>query len=320
MMLYLFGGCLQSEVKTIVSLRSISFNYPKWKKDIRSEGALYRNSKLYLYSQYADVYPLLPQQADISVTEANLLKAAAKFPPLDKHLRSLAKDKYKAFSLKEMDSYFGKVLSSKDIKSFTNSFVYEKMRFLTSYGHDLPDLAATLLAAAYFSFLKQYPHFENYAHLFKLAKHTIHNAGINIIKAETSPGRNRLVQSKDGTYSSLVSTLSENGLSYDFAENPSSLIQTSYLVTGLDGAVQSEWEKHFSLRQLIKSPKLTDLHRQYLKLMINERDPNFVTSTGETQDSLYERDFDQYRSEVESYLGVPAEMTNNFLSSLKKHL
>jgi hypothetical protein len=215
-----------------------------------------------------------------------------------------------------MDKFYAKALTSQEIVGYAERFVYTKLRFLAqSYGFSMKELHRHVITSAYGAYLKQYPVFENYDHLLKLAKVAIHNSGINLILKETSDKRNKLVQLEDGSYSAVVSSLTDNNLSFNAAED--GYTRTSYLVTGLDGAVASEWESVFALRELLASNKLTPRHKKFLHLMLNHPSIDFQEYLGADQDDLYNQNFNTYQKKVMQFMNIQPSAAERFLESLK---
>lgn len=311
-MLHVFGGCTQSYVHEFTNTLNC-FDWSNWKKNYKKQGELYKNSKFYLYSRFT--IPATPTKAGISKEEAEALRLAAQFQPLIDFLSEMRDvRKCHPLTVEKLDGYIGKVLTSKDIKDYTGKYINAKMRFLiTSYGQTYGDLFSKLINSAYFGLIKQYPNFENFDHLYKLAKVTIHNAGVNIIMMETSQKRNVLEQHADGTYF-------KNTMDIDVLSNDDTPIATSFLVTGLDGTYQSLWEEKFSLRELAKSPKLNDNHKLYLRLLLGEVDEGFVNFMGGPYSNLFDEDYSAYTAKVCEYLGLSKTRSASFLQSLQKHL
>lgn len=316
-LLYSFGGCKQAAVKRFMV--TIPFNYPAWKKTFRSNGALHKNGKLYAYCQITG--PIGPKEAGISLKESNAIKLALKYRPLYDYLQNLHVHGRRApLSLAKMDAYFARVIQSDDLQQYIAKFAYRKLRFLAqSYGTTLGDLRAAMANSAYGALLKQYPNFENFAHLTKLAKVAVHNCGMNIIKRETSQKRNVLEQNSDGTYYKNTTTLTpDNQSAVSIGEEGYTL--TSYLVTGIDGAVFSEWERNFSLKQLLTSPQLTADHKRFLRLMLGEHDEDFANFMERSASALYERDFEEYQRQACAFIGISLDRGKKFLVSLQQFL
>jgi hypothetical protein len=300
-------------------MKTLPYDYLAWKKSLRHNGSLYKNAKFYAYSQLT--VPVGPKEAEISIKEANAIKQALKFQPLVDYLKwIISTNRSSPLSLKKIDHYFSKALLSDDVQQYLSKFVYRKLRFLAqSYGFSMQDLKSTLLNAAYFSLLKQYPNFEDFSHLIKLSKVAIHNGGINLITRETSKKRNVLEQNSDGTYYKNTTTLTPDAQS-GASLGEAGYTLTSYLVTGIDGSVHSQWEKLFSLKQLVGSTALTDKQRKFLKLMLCEPDEEFANFIAGSTHDLYERDFEAYQKRVCEYLSVSYEKGERFLSSLQQFL
>lgn len=311
-MLHVFGGCTQSYVHEFTNTLGC-FDWPNWKKNYKRQGELYKNSKFYLYSRFT--IPATPTKAGITSDEAEALRLAAKFPPLEEFLTEMRDvRKCHPLTVERLDAYIGKVLTSQNIKDYTGKYINAKMRFLiTSYGQTYGDLFSKLITSAYFGLIKQYPNFENFDHLYKLAKVTIHNSGVNIILKETSQKRNVLEQHSDGTYF-------KNTLDIDVLPNEDTPIATSFLVTGIDGAYQSLWEEKFSLRELSTSSKLNDNHKRYLKLLLGEPEEEFLNFIGGSNVNLFEENYSAYTTKVCEYLGISKARSSSFLTSLQKHL
>ena len=311
-MLHVYGGCSQAYVHAYTD-RLGCFDWPNWKKAYKKNGELYKNSKFYLYSRFTIV--ATPAKAGITQEEADALRLAAKFDHLVAFITEMRDvRKCHPLTVEKLDSLLGKVLTSKDIKDYAGRYINAKMRFLiTSYGQTYGDLFAKLIQSAYFGLIKQYPNFEDADHLYKLAKVSIHNAGVNIILKETSQKRNVLEQHADGTYYKTT-------MDIDTLPTDDSPIATSYLVTGLDGSYSSRWEETFSLRELTKSEKLNDNHKQYLQLLLGETTEDFTNFIGPNGHNLFDEDYKAYTAKVCEYLGISKERSKSFLRSLQKHL
>lgn len=315
-MLYVFGGCKQSSVKKKMSL--LDFDYLGWKRSLPRNGTLYKNSKLYAYSKLFT--PLTAKSAGLSIKETNALDIALEYDPCISYLRSLRnKLRCHPMSLQQIDHFYGKTITSRDLQEYTSKFVYVKLRFLAqSYGFTMAELKSSLLSNAYFALLKQYPNFENEDHLIKLAKVAVHNTGTNLILQQTAKKRNKLLQNSDGTYYRTETPLSDDNQSVT-KSSEEGYISTSFLVTGLDGRVHSDWYTSKSIEQLRAGDMLTTKQKKYISLALGESDEEFVEFLGDHAD-LYERDHPRYLERVGEFLGVSPERQSHFLQSLKKFL
>lgn len=303
-LLYAFGGCKQRAVKQLVSHKQLPWDYVSWKRTHARSGDLLKYSKMYLYALVCGSNPS-PKKYSLTQKEANALARSLDHSPLSVYLNRLRRRGFPSYSSpEEADKIYARTLLSRDLSVYTSKFVYAKLRFLAkSYGQHLSDLKDQLITGAYVAFLRQYPAFENEDHFIKLAKTAVHNSGTNLIISSTREKRNVLVEDEHGQYSSLKTSITDTGLSYDVSSNEN-FTQTSLLVTGLDGAVHSNWESIFALRQLVASNKVPSRYRTLLKLMLGQANPDFEEFLGSSQTDLYEDDYDLYFTKVIQFMNT----------------
>jgi hypothetical protein len=277
---------------------------------LKAQGELLLETKVYAYSQYKN----LSTPVRLDPKEKYAVRNAFEFQPLDDQLTLLAhQEKRSPLGVGLFNKYVADVIMSSDMHAFTHHFMRTKLAFLVkSYGLTYEDLKADLYSYSIFSLRKAYPRFEHLGHMAAISKTAIKNRGLNIIEEQTTDKRQRLNQNSDGGYSAVHVNL-------DSIESAS--VAHSFLVSGLDGQSQSNWEEMFSLHQLLKSPNIKPNHRRFLSLLVGNRDEQFSEFLGVDNSELISSiGFDRYFTKACSFFSVTEETGRNFLSTLKAHL
>lgn len=324
LMLYVFRGCVQADVRSWLQESGLfeTFDFLKWRRSLHKNGALLRNVKIFTYSRHCN-YPVSPSEYELDRKELHAINLACEFSPLRDKLDEYYNDRRHPLGLELFDRFLGKALSNSDIEGYTRRYISKKMSFLIcSYGESARDIRSDLMSSAIYTIQKTYPRFDDLGHMIATAKSAIKKRGVNFIKEHTTQKRQKLIQNSDGTYQKNTVAFSSTGSG---VSDPGSqetggqqAIASSYLVTGLDGLVQSSWERTFALKQLRESDRITNKQKTFLSLLLGEPCPNFSAYLGMPNDVAIETvEHSEYLEDVCSFLVVEPWKASAFLESLQ---
>jgi hypothetical protein len=322
LMLYVFRGCKQSDVRSVVNKFGIEFDFLSWRKSIHHNGQLMKNCKVWAYNSFCHRAALPASFAHISQKDRNTLTTCLNHRPVASHLSSLVEYGATPLDLDEFDEKICESVYSRDVTAYLRTLVRTKLGFLVrSHATPVDDFVDELRTGALFALLRSYPRFEDVGHMRAICKSQAHNNAINIIYTNTTASRQRLTMNDDGTYSSLMVPLAEFGADQVVTSLGSEVISESYLVTGLDGNSQSRWEQSFALSEVAKSHNLSERQRTFLGIMMGQPHAEFSKFLGQDNTvAVEEMLYSAYMRRACKYMKVSYERAQEFLSSLKKVL
>lgn len=327
LLLYVFRGCQQADVRTSLEERKIRFDFLGWRRHLHHNGLLLRDGKLYVYAKMAKA-PLCDKTHKLSETDLELLHAGLRYPPLRAHLRELQQtESCRLMTVRQFDRFVGKVLTSDDLLTYTRKFIHRKFHFvMRSYGMELDDIENRLKSNALYGLQRAYPRFEHVGHGVAIAKTLIKRSGINFIQELTTQKQNQLIHDvKNNTYSKTTVSLDAiaDGTG-QFLTADGTFVHRSLLVVGLAGANtfgQLPWDTLHALKELVNSNRLKTKQREFLGLMLGNYSEQFSEFLGGENDSLVESlSYNAYMKKVCEYLSVPLEAATHFLQNLAPQL
>lgn len=327
LMLYVFRGCHQSDVRLNLEKRNLKFDFLTWRRHLKSNGTLLRDGKLYLYALAAKD-PLKQSTLDLTKVDLYLLDLALSYRPLKAHLTFLAKGQERpVMTPRSFDRFVAKVLSSEDLVTYTRKFINKKMKFIMkSYDQELLDIEHTLKACALYGLQRSYPSFEHLGHGIAIAKTLIKRNGINFIQEMTTKKKDQLLHDE------ATDTYSKRTVSMDaiadgtgqFLTADGTFVHRSLLVVGLGGSSTVEgiaWDTLHALKQLQNSSALKNKQREFLKLMLGTHSEAFSDFLGRQNDELLESiPYTTYTKLVCAFLRIPHDAASEFLANLRPSL
>jgi len=324
LLLYLFRGCMQTDVRSWLEENSVDFDFLTWRKALHRNGALLKNVKVFTYAKFCGFKTNLADY-EFSAEESRAVNLALKNPDLVARLTEYRDEKRHPLGLRLYDRYLAEALTSADLDLYLRKFIRKKMSFLVrSYGLSASEIKADLLSFALFTLLKSYPKFDDLGHMTAIAKTAVKRRGVNLIKEQTTQKRQRLIHNADGSYTATnvtTSTAAGNMVSDPGSVATQGDVTSSYLVTGLDGKVQSAWEQAFSLKQLLVSGQITQKQRRFLSLLLGQPCQEFSDWLGKNNESVAENlDHHSYLEAVCEFMSVPVPKAQAFLGSLQRFL
>lgn len=322
---YVFRGCVQADIREWLNTQSLQFDFLAWRRGLHRNGSLLKNVKIFVYSKHVR-FPVKAKAFGLDAKEQNAIKLAMEYGPLTATLNEYEKQKRHPLNLELFDKFVVRSIQNPDVTSYIGKFTHKKMGFLIrSFGETGRDLKSELLSYAIYTLQKAYPRFDDVGHMTAIAKTAIKNRGVNMMKEYTTKKRQRLVQNPDGSYQAntvAISTMSNAQVGDPGSQDSrASAVASSYLVTGLDGVVQSAWEQSFSLDQLRSSKRLKPRQKVFLSLMLGEHSPEFSEFLGAPNEEVIESvDHDEYLLDVCEFMSIPVDKAGAFLASLRNVL
>lgn len=327
LLLYVFRGTDQSEIRSVIKGRGIDFDFLSWRRHLHRNGALLRNGKIFVYHKACGLSPS-PKEFELSKRESLWLSRALEFKPLERRLRFLIEEEARPpLCLKSFDNYAGSVLSSEDFVTYVKKYVAKKMAFLrASYNVTFHELQSDLYSWSHYALLRAYPRFDDEGHGIAIAKTIAKRRGVNLIKSLTAQKNDQLITHADGTCErTSVSLSSVSDGTGQFLTADGTFIHRSLLVVGMNGlssaASSIGWDTLYSLKELTKSSQFTSTQRRFLSMMIGNHDAEFSEYLGvPNEDALSKMDYAVYKRRVCQFLSLPEPLANRFLSNLRAHL
>lgn len=260
-----------------------------------TNGYVMRNCKLFAYAHFMAVHngtePPEPKAYDIHPDDVMFLRS------LDlSHL--LKRECLPPVTLKEFDNLI--LTAVKETKAYTDRFIYKKMLFLiNSYAIPHEDISGDMKESAVRAIQRVYPLLECDLHLVNTVKHEIHNEGQTLIQKSTTSGRNRLVQEKDGTFSSLLSPIvSEDAL------------------TNVD---EEDNRKHWLKVLADVESQMSGKVRRFILCMMGEHDDGFSEYLGGDNSQLVESmSYRAYRRRLETYMNISRNQSEEVFSHIRR--
>lgn len=318
LLLYLFRGCKQTEIRKVLSTLDLEFDFLSWRRELPHNGILLKDCKIWLYRYFlhGEKLPL----EDVSRKDRHSMEASLDNEKLNSHLKSLRRYGAKALLPEELDQCLRDSLYSHDVSAFLNSLVRTKLAFLVqSFGYSTHDLVDELRLSSLVTLLRNFPRYEDLGHMRAICKSNARNRAINLIDTNTTESRQRLRQNTDGTYSNLLVPLDMYGTDQSVTGDDGLVSAT--LVAGLDGVTSSQWERQFSLRQLATNASFTEKQRLFLRLALGEAHGGFSKFLGHPNEEVIESlAYDEYIRRLCRFIRVSEEMAHEFLNSLKVRL
>ena len=325
--LYIFRGNKQEEIRELLDKQDIPFDFLTWRRSLHQNGVLLRDAKIWMYGvACGESYRF----SDFDLTRADrvFMAYAQQYRPLEQRLKLLCKEEQRdPLGLKAFDQYAGEVLASEDLQTYVRKYLRRKMGFLVaSYNVSFDELESDLMSWAHYALLKSYPRFDDVGHGLAIAKTTVKRRGVNLMKTLTSQRNNSLITREDGKCERTSVSMSTIGdLTGQFLTADGTFIHRSFLVVGIDGVNSSVnsvgWETQRAIKELLTSPMLNSLHKEFLNLMLGEQHEGFSEFLGEPNEEYIERsDYETYMHKICRYMGLTTDMVTSFLASLKPHL
>ena len=316
-LLFLFKGQVHQELSANLIRAGIEFDVHYFRLAVQRNGLLMRDGKAWVYAKFHDV-PLTGHA--LTRRDMNALSLGMFHLPLRRRLKALSRLGRKVFTLAEYDEWVRDALNARDVVLYARSEARRKLRFLVNYGMCMDNMYSDLIHAGLLAVMKDFPNWENFDHLKKSAKASIHNRARNIIEEQTSAKRQAMETDKDGN-SLLLKT------SYDVIADMPAYIEGegftthSHLSVGITGDNRN-FETLSSLRQLTSAKSsLKPLQRRYLTLLLGEFDEDFSIMLGSNNTEAFERmEYSRYVQQVQKFLCIPQEAATKFLASLRQQL
>jgi hypothetical protein len=327
LLLYVFRGINQSEIRQNFRRLSVEFDFLSWRRRLHTNGLLLREAKIWVYSRFLD--PTFASKGfGLSIREGNLLKLSLEFKPLRSRLQVLHKKEARdPLSISQVENFCGEVLASRDYLVYVRKYLYKKMGFLVnSYGVTYKELESDLISWSLYALLRAYPRFDDVGHGIAIAKTVAKRRGVNLMKAMTAQKNNQLITDKNGACQQVSIPLSSilDG-SGQFLSEDSTFVHRSFLVVGINGLSQAAegvgWETLQSIKSLKTSSKFTETQRRFLHLMLGEPDADFSSELGVPNDEyIHKVPYTLYKDKVCEYMALRPELADRFLQNLKPHL
>ena len=327
LLLYLFRGCHQADIRTRFQEKKIQFDFLGWRRHLHHNGLLLRDGKLYVYAKSAKRSIDLTSY-DLCDESLDLLDIGMKHRPLIAHLKELQKiDFCRVMSPRLFDRFVNYVLSSEDLTVYTRKFINHKMSFIKkSYNLHLDDIEHTLKANALYGLQRAYPRFEHTGHGIAIAKTVIKRTGQNFIDHMTTQKQNALIHDESNdTYSKTTVSLDSiaDGTG-QFLTEDGTYIHRSLLIVGISGSNswnQIPMDTLHSLRELCHSSKLKMKQREFLNLMMGNYAEEFSKFLGvENNTALETLPYNAYMNKVCDFLSIPMDSALKFLKNLAPQL
>lgn len=256
----------------------------------------------------------LPNRTQTEVANALLFK------PLRRALTVHLQEGKIPLLLDEMDDRVEATLQGTDFKTYVRKFVYRKMEFIHRGAPTrVAEIESDLRHAALYNLLRTYPAWNDAGHMVAIAKIGARNRGHNFIKECTTKSRASLQTDAAGNCSAVNVSwdLVKFGLDVEHGSSDS-------FSCGMDGAIgsQEDYEKTFSLNQVLESKWLSPRKRHYLQLASGQFDSDFSVWLGVESNSLVasDLDFDEYIAKVQKYLRVPEQAGKELLREIRSQL
>lgn len=327
LLLYVFRGCNQADIRDAFNSRSIHFDFLKWRRHLHRNGLLLRDGKLHVYAKAAR-QPLCEKTLDLSPKDIAWLNHGLRYRPLKDHLRELQEAECgRVLNARQFDRFVARVLSSEDLVSYTRKFIYRKMSFiLKSYGKELEEIEDLLKTYALYGLQRAYPRFEHVGHGIAIAKTLVKRSGQNFIQEMTTQKRNELLydKSKDSYSKTTVSLDGMADGTGQFLTADGTFVHRSLLIVGLAGANTFDklpWDTLHALKELCSSNRLKAKQREFLGLMMGNYSEGFSEFLGgENDDMLETMSYKNYMNRVCAFLSIPTDAAIEFLQNLRPHL
>lgn len=314
---YVFKGCRQSDVRELVEERGLEFDFLHWRRHLHRNGDFLLYAKVYCYAYFCskrfyDRDFLVP--SSLSDEDKRLCRSAVLHPTLWSALEAHAQRKCCVWDEVAFQEFVQTILSDRDLVSFTRSFIFMKLNFLTTIFDDTREgLTSDLNTWALFSLLKAYPHIENVGHGLAIAKTTIHNRGINIIKERRASVRDRAqswhVNLETCFNATAPDPASGSGFSFQSA-----------LTSDIDGNARSvlSTDMAASIDSLKSSPSLTPLERRAVRLLTGDHCEAFSEELGSPNECAVETlPYPKYWKAVMKHLGLDSDAESRLRLSIR---
>lgn len=314
---YVFKGCNQSDVRKLVEEREIPFDFLHWRRHLHSNGDFLLCAKVYCYAffcakRFYDKNFLV--DSSLSKEDQSLCRAAVLHPTLWSTLEVHAQNKCVVWDEVAFQEFVQTILTDKDLVSFTRSFIFMKLNFLTTIFDDTREgLTSDLNTWALFSLLKAYPHIEDVGHGLAIAKTTIHNRGINIIHERRSRQRDRASNWHVNLETCFNATAPDptSGSGFSFQAS---------LTSGIDGNPRPSISSEMSdaIAALKCSPSLSKRERRAVSLLTGDHCDAFSAALGQPNETAVESmPYQRYWRAVMRHLGLDQEAELRLRTSIR---
>ena len=293
---YFFRRICQKEFHSVVGDREVSRSILE---TFRNNGDVLRNYKLYAWMYYRHRFSKcakpIAKDFGVPLTDASFLRRLN----LD-HL-SL---KYPSHSIKEFESIVQDTLNCSHMQQHLGKLVSKKMIFLVrSYGMTREDIEMDLKAKAVRAIYLAYPKYESLSHLSNIAKTTIHNTAMTMIKSQTCESRNKLYKNERGEFQAVHEDI---GLHLNRIINPesskSSLLEDMHVISQLFPRMKPEVQRFLLCCAVQFDPEFSD----YLEADNSE----IVESMGYTR----------YLAKSRKFFGITQEQNDKIFLKLRGYL
>lgn len=300
-----------------------------FRNTFKQKGYIQKDLKIFLYAKInksdIDVPGITPDDKKLCVallrsTNVNALK-------LCKWCRAYNRKGYTPKSVATMDKAITQIFPT--LNTYCKKYVAKKFRFLTQSSQlDAESTVNGFIECGVYAIYKAYPIIMNSLHMTNIAKTSIHNIGVNMLKEQTTESRNRVKRNDDGTFSGLLLSLSAPSPAFLNPLELGHLNVCNSLMTGLDGrTVEGERpcyvDRQRDLEEVVTSlyGHATELERKFLDLLMGIEDTKFSTWLGQSN-TLFMTKYDRkvYAEKAREYLRIPVETAKVFFSNLKQEL
>lgn len=212
---YLFHGINQRTLKQeFQDQRQVALRLVELTKH---DGHLLRNCKLYAWAYHKYRCGAMQQRPRALHYKVKLVDAAF-LRKINLHHLPL---RYESYSLEDFTQIVEDTVDSAHMRQHIGKLISKKMIFLIrSYGADRENIEGDLRANAIRALYMQYPRFESLLHLTNVAKTTIHNTAMTMIKQSTNGVRNRLYVDENGDFQAVHQDLGQSLINKIAAPDP----------------------------------------------------------------------------------------------------
>lgn len=309
-LLYLFRGCWSSDLTQTFRKWDSEFQISPYRSELTHSGYMLQNVKFWLFTGK------IQKGFKIHREDKVLLDVCASSSRIQKQLASL-REEYKAVPLNKVHQFLHD--SYPEVHKYSTRLVHAKLSFIVkSFNLEAQDLVTDIMAEGLRSFYLTYPGLESKEHGIRLLKRSIHNHAINLIHSFTAQKRKRLISTKTGYASQVLSW--EDYISKDVS-NPDG---TSDCVDLVVKEVHKTSDLKMSVETLLS--RVGEMEVKAMRLLMGDVDQKFTAflmdegylDEDETNEDLSEDD--EYVSLVWEFLGLKGNRRKQFIRQLKQGL
>ncbi len=265
------------------------------RQKLLKNGYIIKNCKLFIYDAFLNGRGR-PKKFGIHAEDVPVLRRVIK--ELAPELSRYKKDGFKEWELEKLDQAISEMLLSSEMMSYVGRFITKKKTFLVKwFGVSRDSIQSDLMMFAVYALYRAFPRYLSPLHFKNIAKTSIHNTGMNIIKYHTRGSRHEMIKTEDGSNLIRLTTLS--GL-----EEPVYDQDRDYMI---------------SLDQI--TPRLSLRAQELLNILRGSPNQRFSQHLGKPNEyAIEEMDYDLYKQKCCNYMKITEATANKFLFQLREHL